>query len=173
MSDTDLLISFLRASALSVGGLAALPMLRADLIAHGILTDQQFLEAIAIGRLSPGPSGLYLVSLGYFASGIPGAVLAVVAALLPPAGFVAAIRLFAKRRMRGWSGLIRGVALATSGLIVATGLSFAASVWATSDRPAVSLALTAAGAMLTVQGRVHPAALLGIGAIAGIVLLDG
>jgi chromate transporter len=55
---------FLKASALSLGGLSSLPLLRADLVAPGIATDDQVVQAIAIGRISTGPNGLYIVSLG-------------------------------------------------------------------------------------------------------------
>src|SRR5258708_39633913 len=36
-------------------------------------------------RTAPGPIGVYVVSVGYYADGIPGAVAGVVAAVKPPA----------------------------------------------------------------------------------------
>ncbi|TMG46859.1 MAG: chromate transporter, partial [Chloroflexi bacterium] len=50
-----LLLVFLKASALSIGGLSSLPLLRADLVTPGIATDEQVVQAIAIGRISTGP----------------------------------------------------------------------------------------------------------------------
>src|SRR5919109_4207688 len=87
---------FLKASALSLGGLSSLPLLRADLVAPGIATDQQVVQAIAIGRISTGPNGLYIVSLGYLVGGVLGATLALVAATLPPLVIVP-ITAFARR----------------------------------------------------------------------------
>jgi chromate transporter len=37
-----------------------------------VLTDQQLNEAVAITRSTPGPVGLYIVSVGYFVAGVPG-----------------------------------------------------------------------------------------------------
>src|SRR5437763_1086392 len=75
---------FLKASALSLGGLSSLPLLRGDLVAPGIATDDQVIQAIAIGRISTGPNGLYIVSLGYLVAGVVGATMALLAASLPP-----------------------------------------------------------------------------------------
>jgi len=38
------------------------------------LTDAQLNEAVVITRATPEPAGLYVVSVGYFARGIPGAI---------------------------------------------------------------------------------------------------
>jgi len=73
MDPLALFVVFLKASALSLGGLSSLPLLRADLVAPGIATDDQVVQAIAIGRISTGPNGLYIVSLGYLVGGAIGA----------------------------------------------------------------------------------------------------
>src|SRR5213593_5038626 len=119
-----LLLVFLKASALSIGGLSSLPLLRADLVAPGIATDEQVVQAIAIGRISTGPNGLYIVSLGYLVGGVAGATVALLAASLPPLVIVP-ITAFARRWLLAApvAGLVRGVALATAGLLVATGMS--------------------------------------------------
>jgi len=57
MDALALLGVFLKASLLSLGGLSSLPLLRADLVAPGIATDDQLVQAIAIGRISTGPIG--------------------------------------------------------------------------------------------------------------------
>src|SRR3982074_3914856 len=75
---------FLKDSALTLGGLGSLPLLRQDLVATGIATDPQLVEALAIGRLSTGPNGLWIVSLGYQLAGPLGAAIAPVAPGLPP-----------------------------------------------------------------------------------------
>src|SRR5256885_7052168 len=72
MDPLELFGVFLKASALSLGGLSSLPLLRADLVAPGIATDDQLVQAIAIGRISTGPNGLYIVSLGYLVGGVVG-----------------------------------------------------------------------------------------------------
>ncbi len=65
-----LYLLLLRASATSFAGLASLPMIHDTLVAqHHVLTEQQLNEAVVITRSTPGPVGVYVVSVGYFAAG--------------------------------------------------------------------------------------------------------
>ena len=159
---------FLKASALSLGGLSSLPLLRADLVAPGIATDDQVIKAIAIGRISTGPNGLYIVSLGYLVAGVVGATMALLAASLPPLVIVP-ITAAARRWLVATpvAGLVRGVALATAGLLAATGIGI---VTATGTPSLWQLALAAIAVMLTYRGTVHPAIVIAIGAAAGLAL---
>ena len=163
-----LLLVFLKASALSIGGLSSLPLLRADLVIPGFATDEQVVQAIAIGRISTGPNGLYIVSLGYLVGGITGAVMALGAATFPPLVVVPAAVL-----ARKWllttpvAGLVRGVALATAGLLVATGLGI---LNATGAPAWWQIALAAVAIVLTYRGTVHPAFVIAIGVAAGLAL---
>jgi chromate transporter len=75
---------FLKASLLSFGGLGNLPFLLKDMIALGWATDADFINAIAVGQLSPGPTGLWSISLGYLTFGWLGSLLALVAISIPP-----------------------------------------------------------------------------------------
>lgn len=75
---------FLKASLLSIGGLGNLPFLSEDLQALGWAEPADFVTAIAVGNLSPGPNGLWSVSLGYLTFGWLGAILALVALSIPP-----------------------------------------------------------------------------------------
>jgi hypothetical protein len=79
-----LLLVFLRASLLSVSGQTALPLIRQDLLAAGLTTDQRLIEALTIGRLGTGPGGLYIVAIGYFTMGLIGAFVALIATIAPP-----------------------------------------------------------------------------------------
>ena len=74
---------FLKASLLSTGGMGNLPFLHNDLIGLGLAQESDFIKAIAVGQLSPGPSGLWSISLGYLTFGWIGAVLALAALTLP------------------------------------------------------------------------------------------
>ncbi|HKW78532.1 MAG TPA: chromate transporter [Candidatus Limnocylindria bacterium] len=170
MSDpVGLFLIFFRAAALSVGGQGALPLLRQDLAGAGIVTEAQILEALAIGRIAPGPTGLYIVTLGYFAGGPLGAVLAMAAASLPPIAMIAIAGTVRRRLLSPHvAGLVRGVGLTSTGLLVATAIRLLAPDRALLDVPVWQLALAVVGTALTIQGRIHPAALMGIGAIVGI-----
>src|SRR5690242_3835270 len=74
---------FLKASLFSSGGFSNLPSLHQDLIANGWATDAVFGQSIAIGQISPGPNGLWVISLGYLTYGFLGAFFALIAITLP------------------------------------------------------------------------------------------
>ena len=171
MSDLGtLFLIFFRAAALSIGGQGALPLLREDLVRTGILGEHQILEALAIGRIAPGPTGLYIVSLGYFAGGVAGAVVAVAGASIPPMAMIAVASTVRRWLLNEWvAGLVRGVALSSGGLLVATAIRLLAPDLQVLSLPMWQLALGAGAAALTIQGRAHPAVLLGAGAVAGLV----
>ena len=167
----DLFLVFLRAGVFSVGGMAALPQLRQDLVTTGILREHQILEALAIGRITPGPSGFYIMVLGYFAAGPLGAVIAILAGAIPPLSVVAVAGLIRRQLLSAWTaGVVRGVVLATAGLLVYTALTLIAPERQLLDVPAWQLAITAIAAALTIRGRIHPGLVIAAGAVAGIAL---
>ena len=74
----------LKATMTSFSGLTSLPLVRHDFVeTRHVLTDRQLNAALAVGRATPGPYGLYLVSVGYFAAGWPGALAGFAAAVTP------------------------------------------------------------------------------------------
>ena len=74
---------FLKASLFSTGGMGNLPFLHSDLVSLGWVQEADFVKAIAVGQISPGPSGLWSISLAYLANGWIGAALALAALTLP------------------------------------------------------------------------------------------
>src|SRR5437660_12451784 len=74
---------FLKASLFSTGGFSNLPSLHQDLIANRWADEADFGQSIAIGQISPGPNGLWVISLGYLTYGYPGALFALIAITLP------------------------------------------------------------------------------------------
>jgi chromate transporter len=162
----ELFLIFLRSSALAVSGLASLPLVRADLVPR-FTTDAAIVQSLAIGRLGPGPNGLYIVSLGYLVAGWPGALYATVAASLAPLAILPATALARRWVLSAWfGGLVRGVALGTAGLLLATSVTIieagGTALW--------QLALVVASVVLTVRGSLHPAVLIAVGGIAGLAL---
>ena len=126
MNIVELLLVFLKASMLSSGGLQALPILRDELITQrAVLTYGDLATAIAIGRISPGPNGLFVISIGYYIAGLPGALVGALGLMLPP--FMAIGLVQAHRRMAGrpWvEGLTRGIAASAIGTLSSLGYSF-------------------------------------------------
>ena len=108
---------FLKASLFSTGGLSNLPSLHQDLIGAGWAEDEDFGRSVVLGQLSPGPTGLWVVGLGYFTYGITGGVIALVAATLPSFVVLAIAAGYARiARSRWLTGAMRGVALAVVGI---------------------------------------------------------
>jgi chromate transporter len=107
----------LKASLFSTGGSGNLPVLYDELLARGWATDRQFAESLAIGQISPGPSGFWVISLGYLTYGLPGALLATVAILIPPLLVLGVDQLH--RRIGDHPlvhGFVRGLTLAVVGV---------------------------------------------------------
>jgi chromate transporter len=70
-----LYVLLLKASVTSFSGMGTLPQVRQDLVVtHRAMTDEDLSRAVLFGRSSPGPVGLYIVSVGYAVRGVPGAV---------------------------------------------------------------------------------------------------
>lgn len=77
-------IVLLKAVLFSTGGFGPLPSLHTDFIANSWAIEKQFTEALSIGQITPGPNGLWVVSLSYLTGGITGSVLACFALTIPP-----------------------------------------------------------------------------------------
>ena len=79
-----LYLLLLKGTCTAFAGLASLPVIHDTLVTqHGVLTEQQLNQAVVITRSSPGPVGLYIVSVGYFVAGIPGAIAGWLAMITP------------------------------------------------------------------------------------------
>lgn len=114
---------FLRAVLLSFSGFASVPLIRDALVlGRGVLTDTQLNDAIAISQASPGPLGLYLVIVGYFVAGIPGAGAGVLSLATPAFLAIPISRLVLRGRAAELRGACSGIVIASCALMVAAGL---------------------------------------------------
>jgi chromate transporter len=84
--------SFLRiGGTLFGGGYVLLSLVQSEFVdGYGWLTQQQLLDAISIGQLTPGPILTTATFIGYVIAGIPGSIVATIAIFLPSFLFVAA-----------------------------------------------------------------------------------
>jgi chromate transporter len=157
----------LKASLFSTSGSGNLPILHQDLIARGWASDRHFAEALAIGQISPGPSGLWVISLGYLLDGLRGGILALVAITLPPLA-VLAVHGFYRRYgdHPATQGFVRGLSLAVAGifLVVLTGIMNGAG-W-----NIINLLIVLGALVLGATGRVPVLAVLLAAALAGVLL---
>lgn len=115
--------TFLKIGSVLYGsGYVLLAFLRTDFVVrYGWLTDQQLIDAVAIGQVTPGPVFTTATFIGYLLGGIPGALLATLGIFLPSFIFVAISNPFIPRlRNSSWfSGLLDGVTVASLGLMAA------------------------------------------------------
>ena len=82
---TTLFWFFAKAGAFVFGsGLAIVPFLYGGVVReHGWLTDQQFLDAVAVAMITPGPVVITVAFIGYLVHGFGGAALAALGVFLP------------------------------------------------------------------------------------------
>jgi chromate transporter len=72
------------------GGFVIIPLMRADAVGRGWMTGAQFLNAVALGQITPGPVVQTVSAVGYAAAGLGGALLAALVAFSPSFVFVLA-----------------------------------------------------------------------------------
>jgi chromate transporter len=154
-----------KASLFSSGGFGNIPSLHADLIARGFATDKTFAEAVAVGQVSPGPNGLWVLSLGYLVGGIWGALAALVAVTLPPLLVLLVRSLYGRIQHHPFvEGFMRGLTLAVVGIFVVV-------LWRLMNVAGISprTVLIFGGAMvLGFWGRVPVIVVLALAAVAGM-----
>ena len=70
------------------GGFVIIPLMQADAVGRHWMTNDQFLNAVALGQITPGPVVQTVAAVGYAAAGLPGGLLAAVVAFSPSFAFV-------------------------------------------------------------------------------------
>jgi chromate transporter len=112
---------FAKASAFTFGsGLAIVPFLHQGLVHdHHWLTEQQFVDAVAMGLISPGPVVIMATFAGYLVYGITGALLATAAVFVPVYLFVIVPGPLLRRHGQRprLQGFIKGATAAAAGAI--------------------------------------------------------
>ena len=166
----SLFLLFLKIGSILYGsGYVLLAFLRADLVERlGWLTDQQLIDAIAIGQFTPGPVFTTATFIGFVVAGWPGAILATIGIFLPSFVFVALSNpLIPLLRRSPWFGaLLDGVNVASLGLMA--GVTLQLGQVSLVDVPTVAIAFVAA--VLLVRYKVNSAWLVLGGAIVGVAL---
>jgi chromate transporter len=119
-----LYLLLLKGTVTAFAGLASLPVIQESLVNHyHVLTNEQLNEAVVITRSSPGPVGLYIVSVGYFVAGLPGAVAGWLA-MITPALLIIPLVHFVGRRMEHprVRSVLQTVVIASAGLLLAAAI---------------------------------------------------
>lgn len=154
------------------GGFVIVPLMQSDAVHQNHwMTSGQFLDAVALGQVTPGPVVQTVAAVGYAAAGVGGALLAALIAFSPSFAFVLVgaprfDRLIGSPRVRGF---LAGAAPAAAGAMVGSAIPLAAALrewWQ-------YVVLAAAAVALLVLRRGIVSTLVAAGVVGAIVALAG
>jgi chromate transporter len=164
---------FFTSSLITFAGQAALPVLQQELVQlRGWVTDADLAKSLAVGRLSPGPTGMFVVSLGYMVAGWAGAFLAMTGASLPPLLVLPLAPLIRRSFHRPWvRGAMLGIGLASAGLLLSVGFGILLSKGADLSLTfGGNVAMAILGFALSWTGKVHPVIVIAAAGAGGVLL---
>jgi chromate transporter len=161
--------SFLKIGTVLYGsGYVLLAFLRNEFVdGLGWLTEDQLLDAVAVGQFTPGPVFTTATFVGYIAGGFPGAAVATIGIFLPAFFFVAiSIPILPHIRKSPWTAAaLDGVNVAAIGLMAGVTIELAEAAFV--DVMTIVLAIVAA--VLLIRFRVNSAWLVLAGGVIGII----
>ena len=182
----ELLIGFLKVGLFSFGGAyAAIPLIREVVLSYGWVTEEMLTDMIAVSESTPGPIMVNLATyVGTSQAGIPGAIIATLASILPAFVLILLIMEVMKHTLNNKyaQAVMRGLQSCVIGVITAVGihmlykntiipLTGAEADW----RPlvlAVVLAVIYFGSrkIKALKKGISPILLIGISALLGILI---
>lgn len=168
VSLAKLTLFFLKVGSVLFGsGYVLIAFLRADLVDRwGWLTEQQLLDAVAVGQFTPGPLLTTATFIGYVLAGWPGAVLSTIAIFLPAFVFVwithPVIPRF--RESRPVAAFLDGVIAASLGLMAAVAIT----IGRTTLTSPLWVAVSVASLIALTMWRVNSVWLVLAGAVLGL-----
>jgi chromate transporter len=154
------------------GGFVIIPLMQGDAVeAYHWMTNSQFLNAVALGQVTPGPVTATVAAVGYAAHGIGGGILAALVAFAPSFSFVLLgakrfHRLVANARAQAF---LAGAAPAAVGAIIGAAVPLTRAL----GEAWQFVVLGAAAVLLLVLRRGVVLTLLTAGAAGAIVALAG
>ena len=158
---------FAEAGAFVFGsGLAIVPFLYGGVVGHfHWLTERQFLDAVAVAMITPGPVVITVAFIGYLVAGPAGATVAAIGVFLPCYLFVVIPAQYFRRSARnpGVKAFVDGVTAAATGAIA--GAAFVLGRRAIVDGPTVLIALGTLLVLVYVRKVPEPVVILATGLI--------
>jgi chromate transporter len=153
------------------GGFVIIPLMQADAVSHyHWMTSGEFLNAVALGQVTPGPVVHTVAVVGYAAAGLGGALLAAAVAFAPSFSFIliGADRFDRLRQNAGIRAFLNGAGPAAIGAILGSAIPLARALsepWQFAVLAAAALAL-----LLLRRGVVSTLVAAGItGAVVGVL----
>jgi chromate transporter len=139
------------------GGFVIIPLMQADAVdRYHWMTDAQFLNAVALGQVTPGPVVHTVAVVGYAAAGIGGGLLAAIVAFAPSFAFVLlGARHFDRLRTNTTAGaFLSGAGPAAIGAILGAAIPLALALgeawqYAVLGAAAISLLVLRRGVVVT------------------------
>ena len=121
-TNANLFWIFLKIGAILYGsGYVLFAFLDTELVATGLLTRQQLIDAIAVGQFTPGPVFSSVTFIGYQINGLGGAIVSTIAIFLPSFVFVALLNPIVKKMRNSelFSAFLDAVNVASVAIIIA------------------------------------------------------
>ena len=175
----ELFIGFLRVGCFSFGGgYAAIALIREVVLSYGWLSEDMLSYIIAVSESTPGPVMVNLATyVGSTQAGVPGALIATFAVVLPALLVILALMAVLRRFVDNpWvKAALMGLKACVTGLILATALEMilASTVGGGADLIAIGLTIALAalyyGFQPVFKRKLSPIALIAISAVAGAV----
>lgn len=163
----------LKVGALSFGGgFVIIPLMQADAVStYHWMSHSQFLNAVALGQVTPGPVVHTVAAVGYAAGGIGGGLLAALVGFAPSFSFIliGAARFERLLHDERIAAFLRGAAPAAAGAIIGSAIPLALALSETWQYAVLALAALC----LLVLRRGVVFTLIGTGAIGVVVALVG
>ena len=109
----------LKATLTTFNGPMSLPVLRGELVVNRhVITDRELTAAVTAAQSAPGPMGIYVVSVGYFVAGVPGAAVSWLALVTPAFLAIPLIRMIGRQMEHAAAKrMLESAVLASAGLI--------------------------------------------------------
>lgn len=167
----DIAWFFAKAGAFVFGsGLAIVPFLHAGVVKEfGWLTENQFVDAVAVAMITPGPVVITVGFIGYLVAGFPGACVAALATFLPCYLFTVALAPSFKKIAKNTSikAFVDGITASVIGALVGSVIIIA--LRSIKDIPTALIAITAVLALIYIRKMQEPY-IIGIAALIGILI---
>ena len=150
-------------------GLAIVPFLYGGVVqGHHWLNDRQFVDAVAVAMITPGPVVITVAFIGYVVAGVAGGTAAALGVFLPVYAMVVLLAPSYKRRAKNpqLNAFVRGVTAAATGAIAGSVVVLARrSIY---DWPTLLIALVTLAVLF--KWKVPEPVVIGVAAVVGLVL---
>ena len=180
----DLLIGFLKVGLFAFGGAyGAIPLIRDVVLSYGWIEDEMLTYMIAVSESTPGPIMVNLATyVGSSQAGFAGALIATAAVVLPSFVIILLIMILLKKLLKNpyVQAVLRGLKPCIIGIILATGVYMilqhcvgslgAFSFNLTATALTAFLAAIYFGSRKVMKNGISPIGLIGISALAGILI---